>query len=342
MVYQEVNEPDRPDHHLNSDITNAVPEGSGLPKIKPSDQDNVLSASSIDVPVLLLQSKPGIHPAIPTSPYKSSGMNYEVQLNKAIDAFYHADWYYTDSLLTELILIEPDDARAHFFRSMIPFWSYFFGGNDAEYAASFLRLSEMAIQVGEKNLKNSPADTSMVLLLSGLYGYRSLVAADQKEYRTAIRSGMTGFTYTRQLLTLNSGDPNALLGRGIFDYMAGSIPGELRWMTNMFGLSGSKSDGLKRLEEAAAGNSYVSTDARMFLTYLYIRDEKYPDALRISESLAADYPGNAIFRYYYALSLEKTGRTVDAIDSYRQIAGMKFPDLKTLRQNAVIRANELR
>lgn len=272
---------------------------------------------------------------------KPAEMKFELLLTDAVQAFYHADWAYSDSLLVELTGMEPDDARVHFFRSMIPFWSYFFGGNDPVYAVQFLELSERAILASEKQLKKAPSDTSMVLLLSGLYGYRSLVAADQKEYRTAIRSGMTGFTYTRQLLSLNTNDPNALLGRGVFDYMTGSVPRELRWMTNMFGLSGSKEEGFKRLEEAAASNSYVSNDARMFLCYLYDRDERYHDALRVSKTLAEDFPENAIFRFYYAHSLEKTGDTKGAVANYKKVLNMEKPELDSLREKANERVHEL-
>ncbi|MFU8860069.1 MAG: tetratricopeptide repeat protein [Cyclonatronaceae bacterium] len=272
---------------------------------------------------------------------KPAEVKFELLLSDAVRAFYHADWAYSDSLLVELTGMQPNDARVHFFRSMIPFWSYFFGGNDAEHAGRFLELSERAIMASEKRLKNAPSDTSMVLLLSGLYGYRSLVAADQKEYRTAIRSGMTGFTYTRQLLSLNTDDPNALLGRGVFDYMTGSVPRELRWMTNMFGLSGSKEEGFRRLEEAAASNSYVSNDARMFLCYLYDRDERYHDALRVSRTLTGDFPENAIFRYYYAHSLEKTGDVAGAIDSYKMVLDMQNPELESLREKASDRIVEL-
>jgi tetratricopeptide (TPR) repeat protein len=272
---------------------------------------------------------------------KPSEVKFELLLTDAVHAFYHADWAYSDSLLVELSGMEPNDARVHFFRSMIPFWSYFFGGNDPEYAGRFLEMSERAIKVSEDRLKKAPSDTSMVLLLSGLYGYRSLVAADQKEYRTAIRSGMTGFTYTRQLLSLNTNDPNALLGRGVFDYMTGSVPRELRWMTNMFGLSGSKEEGFKRLEEAASSNSYVSNDARMFLCYLYDRDGRYHDALRVSKTLAEDFPGNAIFRYYYAHSLEKTGDIAGAIDSYNMVLEMQKPELESLREKAEIKIKDL-
>lgn len=291
--------------------------------------------------ILMMFPSPDRSPEERKTPAKPSPVKFELLLNDAVHAFYHADWVYSDSLLVELTGMEPNDARVHFFRSMIPFWSYFFGGNEAEHAGRFLEMSERAIKVSEERLRKVPSDTSMVLLLSGLYGYRSLVAADQKEYRTAIRSGMTGFTYTRQLLSLNTNDPNALLGRGVFDYMTGSVPRELRWMTNMFGLSGSKEEGFNRLEEAAASKSYVSNDARMFLCYLYDRDGRYHDALRVSKTLADDFPDNAIFRYYYAHSLEKTGDVAGAIDSYKMVLDMQNPELESLREKANDRIVEL-
>lgn len=247
----------------------------------------------------------------------SMGANdYDNRLAEGVDAFYHADWGEAETVFRELQRREPTNPKAYFFDAMVPFWQYFFGSSDGKTAQDFLSRSEKAIEVGEKHLRKAKSDTSAVLLLSGLYGYRSLVAASEKEYSTAVKSGMTGFGYTRQLLAMDEGNEDALIGKGVFQYMMGSVPKEGRWMTGIMGLSGDVETGFKELEKAADSNSQSRTDAKMILVYLYDRERRHHDALRVAKSLSDEFPENIIFRYYLARSLEHTDQKRDAANAY--------------------------
>ncbi len=126
----------------------------------------------------------------------------EYLLEEGIEAFYDTDWVASSAIFDRMKLNSPDDPRPYFFESMMPFFEYFLVNPTEELADQFLNLSEKAVDLSEKKLSNSPNDTTMVLLLSGLHGYRGLVAADQDRHRIALSSGLTGFNYTRQLLSL--------------------------------------------------------------------------------------------------------------------------------------------
>jgi tetratricopeptide (TPR) repeat protein len=223
---------------------------------------------------------------------------------------------------------------------MVPFWQYFFGGGDAKTAQEFLKTSDKAIQVAERRLKAAPRDTSVVFILSGLHGYRSLVAAAEKEYSTAVKSGVTGFGFTRQLLSLDDSNEDALIGKGVFNYMMGSVPREGRWMTNMMGMSGDIEAGFKDLERAAQSSSASSTEAKMILTYLYDREKRHEDALRVSRELVDDYPENIIFQYYLARSLDNLMKHSEATDVYKRVVEMDS-ELKGLKSSSNDRLREL-
>ena len=157
---------------------------------------------------------------------------------------------------------------------MMPFWEYFFIHQKSELATDFLEQSESAVELSEQRLDNNPNDTTMVFLLSGLHGYRSLVAASEKNYRVAMQSGVTGFSYTRQLLSIDSNRPDAQIGRGMFYYMVGSIPSEVRWLTNIAGIRGDVKMGFRELEKAAESDSAVRYDAMMMLMYLHEKENE--------------------------------------------------------------------
>jgi tetratricopeptide (TPR) repeat protein len=255
---------------------------------------------------------------------------FEDKLENGIQAFYQTQWDSASVIFNELKQDKPDDPRAYFFSSMIPFWEYFFIDQSPESASAFLSTSELAINITEKKLESSPSDTTLVTMLSGLHGYRSLVAAGEKQYRIAIRSGMTGFSYTRRLLAINDDRPDAKIGRGMFYYMIGSVPRELRWMTNMFGLRGDIEMGLNEIKTAAESDSYVSTDAKMILTYLYKKEERYQEALEYISDLTNLFPENSIFHFNKAQILEELDNSSSAAISYATVIELNNPNLPNL------------
>ncbi|MFO8028830.1 MAG: tetratricopeptide repeat protein [Cyclonatronaceae bacterium] len=256
--------------------------------------------------------------------------HFEQKLNDGISAFYRLDWDKARNIFTGLQDADYNDPRPYFFEAMVPFWQYFFAGEDSDAAEQFLSKSEKAIAVGKKRMDSAPEDTTTVLMMGGLYGYRGLVAASERHYRTAIQSGTSGLSFTRRLMRMSSDNPDVLIGQGVFNYMVGTMPREARWVTSLAGLSGNREVGLEKLEEAAERDTYTSTDARMILAYLYVDEELYDDALRVVKPLVDQWPENIIFRYYYALSLEKNGQKKQALSQYRLVVEEDHPELQSL------------
>jgi tetratricopeptide (TPR) repeat protein len=248
-----------------------------------------------------------------------SSEEYEHQLNSGIDAFYRTDWEKAQEIFSGMKEHDPSDPRPWFFESMMPFLEYFFVDQSNELANDFLAKSEHAVDLSTKRLEKMPDDTTMVLMLSGLHGYRGLVAAGQNRHRIALSSGLTGFNYTRKLLSIDSDRPDARIGRGMFYYMVGSIPSGMRWASNMVGLRADVEDGFQELKIAADSDSYLSNDAKMMLMYLYNKEERYDEALLFAEQLTNTLPDNVIFHFKKASILENLGNNTEAKNVYRKI-----------------------
>lgn len=272
---------------------------------------------------------------------EKANVSYEKKLQEGIEAFYNTEWDEAESIFDELISERPDDPQPHFFLSMMPFWEYFFIEESEELADKFLNRSEIAVELSEKRMNESKNDTTMVLLLSGLHGYRSLVAAGEGNYRVAVRSGMTGFNYTRQLLSLDTDRPDARIGRGMFFYMVGSVPSELKWVTNIVGLRGDIEQGFEELKKAAESESYVSNDAKMLLMYLYNKEERFEDALTYADELTSELPKNVIFKFKKAEILQNVGNKEDARELFAEIMEANNPNLPKLTEKSRQKVEEL-
>jgi tetratricopeptide (TPR) repeat protein len=274
-------------------------------------------------------------------PESEADYAYEDVMINGLEAFYQTEWDEANEYYTLLIEMNPEDPRGYFFSSMIPFWKYFFVTEDQDTAERFLRISNEAIKIAEDQLRKNPEDTALISMLSGLYGYQSLVASGENKIRSALRSGRTGYGYTKQLLEMDNHMPEVYIGRGMHNYMVGSVPAALRWIVKLFGMRGDMETGFKELAIAADSESYVSIDAKMILAYLYKREEQYSKSLEYLYKLNDQFSRNIIFRYLLAETLELNGNHKDAIALYTDIMNSDHKHLGELIELSRERKKEL-
>jgi tetratricopeptide (TPR) repeat protein len=281
------------------------------------------------------------HSGSEVSTEKEKNELYQKLLSEGVEAFYTTDWQRAGDIFEKMKSESPQDPLPHFFMSMMPFWEYFFIEQTGDLANEFLQKSEPAVKLSHDKLEKFPNDTTTVLMLSGLYGYRSLVAAGESNYRVAIQSGLTGFNFTRKLLSLGTDRPDARIGRGMFYYMVGSIPREMRWAANMVGIRGDVELGFQELKRAAESDSYVSNDAKMMLMYLYDKEERFDKAIEYAEILTKKFPGNVIFKFKKAQIHEKAGNMKLAGSLYSEVVKTDNPNLPDVKRKSIERLSVL-
>jgi len=267
---------------------------------------------------------------------------YNEKLQSGIEAFYQTEWTRSSQIFSDIKERRPDDPTPYFFESMKPFLKYFFVEQSNKLANEFLNKSEKAVELSQKRLEESPTDTTMVLMLSGLFGYRGLVAAGEGEHRIALQSGLKGFNYTRQLLSIDSNRPDARIGKGMFYYMAGSVPSGMKWAAHIFGLNADIDDGFQELKLAAESESYISNDAKMMLMYLYQKENRLQDALVYAKKLTDKLPDNVIFLYKKATILEQLGDYREALRIYECINKKNNPNLSLITEKSRKKMTELK
>lgn len=294
---------------------------------------------AIIVSLFLLTAIKPLAGAIPDTLEKSGAPTLDEHLLKGIEAYYQTDWEEANYYFQKVKEMDSSDPRPYFFEAMMPFLEYFFIEQSESLANTFLNKSEKALEISNQRLQESPGDTTMVLLLSGLHGYRGLVAADQNKHRVALSSGLTGFNYTRKLLSINTERADARVGRGMFYYMVGSIPSGMKWAANIVGLSADIEDGFTELKKAAESNTYIRNDALMMLMYLYSREEKYSEALVYAEELTETLPENVIFLYKKAEIYDQLGDIDQALSTYKNIIELDNVHLQRVTQLSEERIN---
>ncbi len=115
---------------------------------------------------------------------------------------------------------------------------------------------------------------------------------------------------------------DAYMTVGTYEYIVGSIPWYIKWIAAIAGFHGSKEQGFKDLALAAEHGDFVGDDSRVLEMVLFVREQRYEDALKLAQYLHEKYPKNFLFNINRAQIEEKLGRRGKALEIFLQVARM--------------------
>jgi len=166
-------------------------------------------------------------------------------------------------------------------------------------------LSAQAIEKARARLTRNPGDaTAQFLLGLGYQNLASFEAALKRSWWSAVRHGSKTYRYHRELLRRDPNFHEARLTTGVYNYVAGSLGWNVKWIAFLMGYRGSRQRGKEELHIAAEKASLVGDDARVMLALIYTRERDYQKALDQLGELHKKYPQN------YLLHLDMGGMTL--------------------------------
>ena len=99
---------------------------------------------------------------------------------------------------------------------------------------------------------------------------------------------------------------------GMYRYGVSTLSWPWRLVAGLAGFGGGKDRGLRMLEDAAAFDSEVQTNALFTLIVIYNREQRYDDALRTIARLQGMYPRNRLLWLERGSTALRAGRGADA------------------------------
>ena len=241
------------------------------------------------------------------------------RLRPIMDAIYRLDYDRSEALSKKLIAEAPDDPAGYVFLART-YWSMELNRHLAlrvdRFAASdffrdskeggfkyridvdpamerrFQEASRRAIEKAKAQIRTDP-DTAGFLL--GL-AYQNLVTFDASlkgGWWSAFRAGQRSVKHQGEVWSRNRDFADPLLAIGAYDYVAGSVPWSVRWLTVFLGMElGNKVRGKQRLETAAEKAVLMGGDAAIMLVLIHTREKNYETAYGILTALGRKYPEN--------------------------------------------------
>jgi tetratricopeptide (TPR) repeat protein len=182
----------------------------------------------------------------------------------------------------------------------------------------YFELSAKALSLAEGQLRQS--DSAEMQFYAGmaeasaarLYGLRG-------ENRNTARSGVRGREHLLRAKALDPDLADADLGLGLYNYYVDTLSSIARILRFFMGIpGGSKQEGVRLLEQAAAQGVLTSNIARFYLALnLHRYDQQYEKALAVLSPLAEKYPTNPLFQLARGDLYAKLGRKQQALACYR-------------------------
>ncbi len=191
---------------------------------------------------------------------------------------------------------------------------------DPAVEARLRQVCEQAAAKARARLAANPQDRAAVFLLGLAYqNLASFEASLKQSWWSAVRLGNQTFRHHRDLLRRDPEFHDARLSVGVYQYVAGSLGWNVKWLAFLLGYRGSKQRGKQELETAVEKAALVSDDARLVLVLIHIREKNHQAAFDHIKTLLEKYPQN------YLVHLDMGGlallrnQPAEAIEIYRAV-----------------------
>ena len=267
------------------------------------------------------------------------------------DYFYNLDYVHAIKDFELALAAHPDDPAAvnHLLSGVLFQELYRVGALDSELYAKegFLKskqypsdlktkerineLTNRALQLSEAKLKANANDVDALYQRGVTRGLKSTYTAlVEKAWFSALRSAVGARHDHEKVLELDPNYTDAKMIVGMHNYVIGSVSWAVKVAASIVGLSGSRKKGIEYLYEAANGGGEASVDAKIALALFLRREERYPEAITLVDSMATSYPKNFLMALELANLYNAAGKAPQAIASYEKLlknaeAGF-FPD----------------
>ena len=183
----------------------------------------------------------------------------------------------------------------------------------AELAARFNRHATRSLALAEAELQRRPRDPEALYQVGATVGLQaSYVATVEGRILGAFRAARRAYDVHEQVLEISPRRSDAGLVVGTYRYIVSAMSLPVRMMAYVAGFGGGKDEGIRLIEQAAAGTSEASADAKFALVLLYNRESRYADALRVLGELQRNYPRNRILWLEAGATALRAGRAADA------------------------------
>lgn len=253
---------------------------------------------------------------------------------QALDAAYNLDYDRAIELLKRAVEVSPADPAPHrtlasvlwqqilFQRGAVTVDHYLGSLSRArvdlrkpppELDAQFRKHIARAIELAQARVKSAPNDPQAHYDLGTALGLdASYMATVDGRMLAGFRAARYCYDEHERVLELDGRRNDAALAVGMYRYIVSTLSLPMRMMAYVAGFGGGKEQGVKLVQQAAAGGGEARIDALFALVLIHNREERFGEALDVLRQLRKLYPGNRLVLLEAGATALRGGRAAEA------------------------------
>ena len=199
----------------------------------------------------------------------------------------------------------------------------------------FQQATRKAEEIARLHLASEPNNAAALFTLGQAFTERAnLALLAEKEWRAALKASGEARKLHARALELDGSMIDALLVPSAHEYIIGSLPGYLKVMGFLVGLSGNKEKGLAGLRQVADSGNRTKLEAQVLLALLERREDRPERALPVMRRLATAYPSNHLYRREVVNLLLDMKKKDEARREILQLSDVRYRFLRPERKAA--------
>jgi hypothetical protein len=168
---------------------------------------------------------------------------------------------------------------------------------DPDIKQKFEKVLSRGQQLAAATLKESPTDPDALLASTmGLGLHANYLAMIEKKNLPALSEVKESTALAQKLLAIHPDVYDAYIAQGIENYLLSQKNAAVRWFLRLGGAQTDKQVGIEKTSVTAEKGHYFMPYARLLLAIQELRDNNRVDAKQKLSWLAAEYPGNHLYR----------------------------------------------
>ncbi|MGA3160552.1 MAG: hypothetical protein ABSC77_04990 [Terracidiphilus sp.] len=183
-----------------------------------------------------------------------------------------------------------------------------------------LGLADEAIHEADQRIAHHPDDIDALFARGWVRSLKcTYVAMVERAYGAGFRLAIKAKDDEERVLELDPDYVDAKLVTGVYEYVVGALPWPFKLLIGFAGVTGSKSEGLKMLNDDGNRGVITSIEARTAIALFLRREAKYPEAIEVVRSLKSLYPRDFLFCLEEANLRRDAGEGMVAVEAYRDL-----------------------
>ena len=181
-------------------------------------------------------------------------------------------------------------------------------------------LCDTVVGLSEQELKANNKDVNALYARGWARSLKAAyMAMVERSFSAALHLALQARTDNEKVLDIDPNYVDAKMVVGIYQYVIGALPFAFKIMVGFAGIHGSKSEGMKLLQDSASRGVLTKVESKTVIALFLRREGKYQEAIVVIRGLKSEYPRDFLFCLEEANLLKDAGEGQASIATYKSL-----------------------